>query len=129
MNEADVAAKVALNIPKEPTSEEPAVAVANDPTEEGYVWNNPLDELSMYKLYDFFNVSIVNRGDHETTKMMDRLVEWAMAKGAVEYHEVISRVREIQRLLGKSDIKDLYRFVKLDMQREKIDAEMRNIYG
>jgi len=129
-NEAEVAARVAQNIPRETPAPVSGVAPAPlNPGDEGYVWNNPLDELSMYKLYDFFNVAVVNRGDHETTKMMDKLVEWAIGRGAVEYHEVISHIREVQRVLGKSDLKDLYRFTKLDMQRQRLDEEMRNIYG
>ncbi len=129
MKEADIAAKVAQNIPKETHVEETVTAVALPPSDEGYAWTNPLDELSMYKLYDYFNVDTLHRGDHETTKIMDKLVEWAVSNGAIEYHDVIGKVREIQRMLGKNDLNDLYRFAKLDMQRVKLDAEMRAIYG
>lgn len=129
MNESEIAAKVASNIPREEPAQEPSVVAAVAPADEQYVWNNPLDELSMYKLYDYFNVTVVNRGDHETTKMLDKLVEWAVGRGASEYHEVVSNVREVQRMLGKSDLKDLYRFVKLDMQRIRLDEEMRALYG
>lgn len=131
MNELEVAARVAGNIPREEPPQVAPVApiTAPEPTDEQYVWNNPLDELSMYKLYDYFNIDMLQRGDHETTKIMDKLVEWAVSNGAIEYHDVIGKVREIQRMLGKNDLNDLYRFAKLDMQRVKLDAEMRAIYG
>lgn len=130
MNEAEIAQRVAQNIPKDaPEPQSAPVPTAPQNLEQGYVWNNPLDELSMYKLYDYFNIDQVLRGDHETTKMMDKLVEWAYNRGAVEYFDVISKVREIQRLLGKDNIIDLYRFAKIDMQRQSLENEMRALYG
>jgi len=132
MNEADVAARVAQNIPKEPVAvQEPATLtnVAPQPTDEGYIFQNPLDELSMYKLYDYFGVDLRERTNSETHKVMDKLVEWATMSGAVEYHDVIGKVREIQRLLGKNDLHTLYSFAKIDMQRQRLEKEMSKLYG
>lgn len=131
MDEAHIAAKVAQNIPVELPSQQAQTATASPAveTDEGYIFTSPLDELSTYKLYDFFNLPTVDRSLPETNRMMNKIIEWATLSGAAEYYDIVGKLREVQQVFKLTDIKSIYRFCKIDMQSKRLDAEMRALYG
>jgi len=133
MNEADIATKVAQNIPRE----QPVVAVGApvpaspaDPGDEGYVFDNPLDEVSMLRLYSFLEIPLDVQKHPETNTMMNKIVEWASQRGAVEYFDVVAQIRELQRMIGgEVSIKKIYEYTKLSMMQSRLDREMGALYG
>lgn len=132
MNESDIAAQVASRIPREPTATvaaPPAAAPIPQPGDEGYVFQNPLDEMSMYKIYDYFEVPLNERQDARVISMIDKLVEWAHQSGAVEYFDVIKTIREAQAITRNTSLKKAYEFAKLDMQSRRLHREMSALYG
>lgn len=132
MNESDIAAQVASRIPREPTvvaATQTTPVYQPQPGDEGYVFQNPLDEMSMYRIYDYFEVPMNERQDARTISMIDKLVEWAHQNGAVEYYDVIKAVREAQAITRNTSLKKAYEFAKLDMQSRRIHREMSALYG
>lgn len=130
MDESQIAAQVATRIPREqPAQTTSAQTPATQPGEEGYVFQNPLDEFSMYRIYDYFEVPMNERQDARTVSMIDKLVEWAYQSGATEYFDVIKIIRDAQRITGNTSLAKAYEFAKLDMQSRRLDREMRALYG
>jgi len=132
MNEAQVAAQVASRIPREPTSTVASPPTPQDPPQtgdDGYVFQNPLDEMSMYRIYDYFEVPMNERQDAKTISMIDKLVEWAHQNGAVEYYDVIKSIREAQAITRNTSLRKAYEFAKLDMQSRRLHREMSALYG
>jgi hypothetical protein len=132
MNETQIAEQLANRIPRDT---QPVSSTSSIPAptplvgEPGYVFQNPLDELSMYKIFDFFNIPIDSRVDPETNSMITKMVEWASQNGATEYYDIIKVIRDAQRITGTDSIKSAYRFAKLDMQSRALDREMRSLYA
>lgn len=134
MNEQQIAAELASRIPRETaTVAAPAAPAAPErrpePGDEGYVFQNPLDEVSMYRIYDYFQVPMAQRQDARTVSMIDKLVEWAHQNGAVEYYDVIKSIREAQAITRDTSLKKAYEFAKLDIQSRKLHKEMSALYG
>lgn len=132
MEESQIAEQLASRIPREDTSVvNPSTVPTSSPTigEPGYVFENPLDELSMYRIFDFFNVPIDSRIDPEINSMITKMVEWASQNGATEYYDVIKVIRDAQRITGTDSVKAIYRFAKLDMQSRALSREMSALYG
>lgn len=131
MNETQIAEQLANRIPREIAPVTTNVDVAPIPLvgEPGYVFQNPLDELSMYKIFDFFNIPIDSRVDPETNSMITKIVEWSSQNGATEYYDIIKVIRDAQRITGTDSIKSAYRFAKLDMQSRMLEREMRSLYA
>lgn len=133
MNEDVIAARLAANIPRETpalTQEAPTTTPVRTPGEEGYVFESPLSELDHYRLYDYFNVPVADRTPtSDSNKHLSKLIEWASQSGAQHYHEIIAKIRELQRALGSEDLSRLYRYVRIDATIKGAEAELRNLYG
>lgn len=131
MEESAIAARLAATIPREPAVEAGTAPVpVRQPGEEGYIFDSPLSELDHYRLQDYFNIPSTDRTPtSDANKYLSKLVEWAAQSGAVQYHEVIARIRELQRALGSEDLSRLYRYVRIDATIKGAEAEMRNLYG
>ena len=131
MNEQQIAAELASRIPRETaTVAAPAAPERRpEPGDEGYVFQNPLDEVSMYRIYDYFEVPMAQRQDARTVSMIQKLVEWAVQSGATEYYDVIKTIREAQRVTGTNSLTKAYQFARLDIQSRMLHKEMSALYG
>lgn len=127
MTEEEIAQNLKQNLPQEAEFTPPAP----DPVNTDQVHGNVpfrLDDIAQYKLHDFFgakyrptdeiSVQQVNYIYENVAKMVD----------TPEYGFVVSKIRELERLIGTSNseqrIFKLYQWIKLDNLRRNIEAEM-----
>lgn len=134
MNEDQISNNLKANIP---TAEEFTPApVAPVDTTYGQATTSPnfeLDEITQYKLQDYFNVRY--RQTDETNRQQikyiyERAYEMVDVK---EYGYVVEKIRELERLIGTSNserrVYKLYQWLKLDHVRRNIEAQMGAISG
>lgn len=123
MDEAQIAASLKQNIPKEP---EPTIAPPPPPnTTSGQAKTADdygLDEMTTYKLKDYF-------GDRDPDMNQLKYV-YAELAGQVgnDYHLIMAKVRELEDIMAirynENRIYKLYQWLKLDTIRKQTEQEM-----
>lgn len=132
MDEATVAAQVALNVPKEtpePAST-PSTIQPDTPTDTGYVDNMPFDELTKYKLCEQFNIPQHLQSDPGIVDKLGKVYAWAATvTGSQDYLALTAFMHQVEGMMGQAGLQSrLDKFVhyaQLDMQRRKIEQEMQ----
>lgn len=90
-----------------------------------------LDELTMYKVHDFFGQRY--KDTDETAKGHARYVYEEVAKliGTTEYSAVISKIIDLEGLIGTSHSENrmykLYEWLRLDNIRKNTETQMQNL--
>lgn len=131
MDEAAVAAQVALNVPKEtpePAST-PSTIQPDTPTDTGYVDNMPFDELTKYKLCEQFQITNAQQSDPQTLEKLGLVYSWAATQaGSDDWLAVVGYLSQAEGVMGygslQSKLDKFYQFAKLDLQRRRIEKEM-----
>lgn len=134
MDESEIAAKLANNIPKIEI-ESPEVKVDPTPTQPvdyGYADEIPMDDLTRYKMMDSFGVAPNYRDDPETISKLDYIYQWASElSNSRDYLMVMRAIRSAENALGYNPLKPrinrLYEFARLDKSRRKIEMEMEDV--
>lgn len=132
MDEAQIAAQVALNVPKEapePTSQ-PSTVQPDTPTDTGYIDDMPFDELTKYKLCEQFNIPTHLQADPGITDKLAKIYAWAATvTGSQDYLALTAFMHNIEGMMGhggtQSRLDKFVHYAQLDMQRRKIEVEMQ----
>lgn len=133
MNEEQIAAELAQNVQRyEPTTEQVVAAVAEEPASLARTAEHiDLDELTQYKLHDFFGEPY--RANDEVKRQQMQYIYGCVAKmiGTQEYGFVVAKMRDMERVIGiahsDNKIYKMYQWLKLDNMRRNIDAQMSAI--
>jgi hypothetical protein len=72
---------------------------------------------------------IVKAGDH-----VRRLIEWAVAEGAKDSMDIVWKIKQLQSRIGSPHLGEswpshLGQFVYLEMERNRIDKQLKEIQG
>jgi len=138
MTEEQIAAQLKQNITPEPTTEDVIPGIQpeqGDPdapsaqSATGY----KLDDMFQYKLHDYFGTQY-RQTDEISKQQVDFIYEKAAKMiGSTEYSLVLSKIRDLETILGTSNsqnrIYKLYQWLKLDSIRQNIDRQMEAIRG
>lgn len=134
-SEEAIAARLRENIPRpvEPSSEpEKPTQPDAKPTAELAV-PIELDEMSMYKLHEFFGESY--RTTDEQNKKRAKYVYEIVANeiGTAEYGYVVAKISSIEQMIGTAHGPDrlykVYQWLRLNSARLNIEAEMSAIHA
>lgn len=131
MNEEAIAEQQRQNIPQPeafvPTPESPA-----EPT-DGSILSAELDELSMFKIHDYFGEQYSPGNQDSKTRIQFIFDNIAEQIGSRDYLTVMSRVSELESMIGLTHIANrsqrLYQWVGLDRIRRQTEKSMRLIHG
>jgi hypothetical protein len=130
MNEQQIQDDLKQNIPA-PSDFTPAAPVVGEAV-DGPV-NLKLDELTQYKLQDFFGVKY--RSTDEIAKQQAQYVYQAVAErvDTPEYGFILDKIRELENIIGTANsekrLYKLYQWLKLDNVRRRTEAEMSALRG
>lgn len=135
MDESQVAAQVAQNIPKEETPiETPLDAPEPD---SGEVSKTPIyinDPVMEMRLLDYFAVGRTEKYSERTQTQLRNIMEWAATESqSTDYGSIVSMVNALERQLGlalkPNRLGLLYRYIVLNREATQIQKEMRTIGG
>ena len=128
-DETEIANRLKQNIPQVVERTVPTAPILDTTNGQATIAPDyPLDEMTQYKLHDYFGEEY-REGD-EVKRQQAQYIFEEIAKRieTSEYGFVISKVREIERLIGTSydgnRLYKMYQWLKLDKVRRNIDAEM-----
>lgn len=88
------------------------------------------NDVAALKLLDFFQIDGMERKDRETLDKLNKIYDWAQQQaGTDDSVDVMTVIRELEGRLGltfrKADkLEAIYRHMKLDAERRRIEKEM-----
>jgi hypothetical protein len=133
MNETEIAAQVAQNIPKE--EHIPAPIVEEKPQPSAFDSNVALEDPTFaLRLQDYFDVPRIERYNEETQKQLRSVYEWAAQRaGSADLNEVLPIIRMLENELGATFTTDklqrLAKFIKLQKQSEVLRIQQEALYA
>lgn len=131
MDEEVIAARLRENIPKpdQPTLSGTQENVSGEPLNQARTAVTVTDELSLYKLHEFFGEKY---SPYETDRVKQvQYIYQAVANriGSGDYHSILAESTSLMQMIGiahsESKLYKLYQWLKLDNTRQGIEAEMR----
>jgi hypothetical protein len=132
MDESQIAAQLAQNVPvyEAPTpTDTPAVQPADGST----LTPTELDELTLFKMHDFFGEQYKSSNADNKTRLQFIYDNISEQIGSKDYLDVLNRVSELERMIGtahsENRIYKLYQWVGLDRIRRNTENAMRLING
>lgn len=128
--EAQIAAELAERIRVAP------VAAAQTAVQEPVPYQEPsglvpveLDELTMFKMHDFFGEEYKSSNADNKTRLQFIYNTISEQIGSQDYLAVLSKANEIERLIGSAHAQNriyrLYQWLSLDSIRRKTEKAMR----
>lgn len=132
MDEAQIAEQLKQVAPK-PEAFAPAADTAPEPTAGDVLLSAELDELTMFKLHDYFGEPY--HGINEDSKARAQFIFDNIAEqiGERDYIKVLSKASELEQMIGISHsdnrLYKLYQWLGLDSIRRKTETAMRLING
>lgn len=134
MDEQTIVEQVKQNLPvKEAPTTAPPLPDPADP--DGLHNNLPLENMLLeQQLFDHFNVGRGARQSTEVKEQVKTIMEWAKdnANGA-EVTDFLNTILHQENMMGIQLKEDkmfkLYKFVKLNQQRQVVEAQMKALYG
>lgn len=136
MQETEIAAKVAQNIPKPtpPTAPEPDVPQKNDVEEDkGYVPSLDDTQLNKY-LTDYFDVTGNRVYDDQTQAQIRLIQQWAYdTAGTTDHVKAMQAIQSLESELGavyrKDRLERLAKFIRLKQQSQILSMQMEAVKG
>lgn len=136
MSEEQIVASLAAKMPKEPLLQRPdepskivnEVIAQAEPTvakPNGYP-----NELAAMRLLDFFEVEQGLRKDRSVLDKLDFIFSWGSEQAkSDDAVDVMTKIRELEQRLGlafrgDSKLESIYRWIKLDKERRRVEKEM-----
>lgn len=104
-------------------------------TDERFVHDLPPENLlERQRWLDYFNVPSMSRREPQIDGWLTRVIDWARDEaGSSEYADMLRVIDDQERILGSKIKQDrlstLARFAQIRVQRRKLLAEERAIYG
>lgn len=134
MDESQIAAQVAKNIPRE-APVEPTPVVDEVPQPSAFETNVELNDPAIgMELADYFEVSKVDRFTEEAQRDLRSLYRWAAERaGSADKASVLQQLRVLEMELGlvykPGRLQKLARWVSLDKQAEALRVEKEMLRG
>lgn len=128
--EAQIAAQVAKNIPNSGPEKPPAIVqdALKSPSETLVKPTDYDNDVAALRLLDVFEVPMDQRRDRELLDKLNYIYAWAAEKNKSDDSvDVMTYLRDLEGRLGTSlrgdRIDSLYRWIKLDNERRRIEKE------
>jgi len=89
-----------------------------------------MDDLEFHRVADWFDIQYPDRTDAKIAEQITELRKWAMEKtGSKDRVDQMSAIHELKKGLGltikgEDLVKKLYRYIRLDADRKRIEKEM-----
>ena len=131
MDEAAIAAQLMQGVPGENPSVDDRPIIPETPRETDGTIIPPtqLDDLTIWKLHDFFGEQYQSSNIQSKTKLQFIYDNVAQQIGTRDYLSVVSRIAEIERMVGSAHsgnrIARIYQWVGLDNVRKNAEKAMR----
>lgn len=136
MNEEQIVASLAKNIPREPLLQKPdepskIVQEVVKQAEPRVVKPNEYpNDLAAMKLLDFFEVDPGLRKDRTLLDKLNYIYAWAAEQTKSDDSvDVMTKIRDLEGRLGlifrkTEKLDSIYRWIKLDKERRRVEKEM-----
>lgn len=136
MNEEQIVASLAAKMPKEPLLQRPdepskiVQEVIKQAEPSVAKPNSYPNDLAAMKLLDFFEVPRVQRADRSVLDQLNFIYEWGSeAANSEDSVDIMTKIRDLESRLGlifrKADkLESIYRWVRLDKERRRVEKEM-----
>lgn len=92
-----------------------------------------MDDLDFHRVADWFDIAYPDRADAKLSEQITELRKWAKEKtGSDDRVDQMTAIRELKKGLGltikgEELVKKLYRYIRLDSDRKRIEKEMENV--
>ena len=128
MQEQQIADKLKQNLPPPPAPVAPTIAPVNTEEPSANIPNLELDEITLYKLNDFFGIRY-SPYENETNNRINFIYETIAEQiGTRDYGFIVQEIARYQQMLGANYADDrlfkVYKWMKLDSMRKSTEAEM-----
>lgn len=133
MQEDQIAAKIAQNIPTEVHI--PSPVVEQEPQPSAFESNIELNDPAIgMQLVDYFDIGRIDRFNEETQRQLRTVYQWAAEKAqSTDKAAVLTIIRQLEMELGATFTTDrlarLSKFVRLNKQSEALRLQMDALYG
>jgi hypothetical protein len=134
--EAQIAADLAAALPKPVIPENGWDGVKPEVPEDEQFLNkqSPESSLEKIKLFDYFELSQLDRHAPEAEKYLQRIIDWAKDEAkSSDYADILRVINDQERVMGnklKSNrLSNLHRFVAIRATRNRLIQEERALYN
>jgi len=92
-----------------------------------------LDDIEYHRMADAFDISSDDRKDEDLANKLSLLTEWGeKTTGKKERIHTLLALKDLQKRIGfqevgKEAVKKLYKWIRLDLDRQRIEKEMQVI--
>jgi len=92
-----------------------------------------MDNMDYHKVAEFFDIAYEDRRDTSLFEKLGLIQEWAMTKSkSSDIIDALSQVNELKKRLGlqmkgRDLVTRLHRYLRLSMDRERLEKEMKLI--
>lgn len=135
MDEAQIAQRVAQNIPRD----EPSAAVEDNATQpetpSPFTANGAINDMGvLMRLQDYFDMSNIDRHNEQSQSQLREIYSWAADRAqSTELHKVLPIIRKLEEELGltfkPNKLQQLAKFVYLKKQSDILNYQMETIGG
>lgn len=136
MNEDEIVASLAAEMPKPDIPENGWDGVKPDVPEDEQFLNkqSPESTLEQIKLFDYFQLNSMDRHAPEAQKYIQTVIDWARDEAkSSDYADILRVINDQERVMGSllkgGRLSNLYRFVTIRSQRNRLIQEERALYG
>lgn len=136
MDEAAIVAELASTLPKPEIPENGWAGVKPETPENEQFLDKMTPEatLEKIKLFDYFQLSSLDRITPEADKRIQAVMNWARDEAkSSDYGDMLRVINDQERIMGgllkPSRLSNLYRFVTIRTQRNRLIQEERALYG
>lgn len=132
--EAQIVADLAAALPKPDIPESSWDGVKPTPPDEEFIDKiTPESNLEKIKLFDYFELSSMDRRSPEAEKYIGAIMDWARDEaGSSDYTDILRVINDQERVMGgllkAQRLSKLYRFVTVRQQRNRLIQEERALY-
>lgn len=136
MDESQIEADLKAKLPKPDIPENGWDGVKPpEKTDQSFLESLPIENsLEKMKLFDYFELSPLDRKAPQASKYLTAVVQWAQKEaGSDDYYEILKVVNEQERVMGnllkQGRLSNLYKFATIRNQRRQLDIQERVLYG
>lgn len=136
MTEAEITASLQQSVTPPPSVVDEVVPILPEEGTPNQAQDAPLidlDELTQYKLHDFFGEQY--RATDEIKRQQLSYIYQQVSKmiETQDYGFVVAKMRDLEQMMGIAHSQDrlykMYQWLKLDSMRKSIDMQMGTLYG
>lgn len=137
MDEQAIVADLAAQLPKQEIPNDgwdKVRAEENKPDQEFLDKISPENTMEKMKMFDYFELSQMDRHAPEAEKYLTSIMDWAKDEAkSSDYADILRVINDQERILGSrlkgNRLSTLYRFVTIRNNRNRLIQEERALYG